>query len=85
MLDRLKWVVLGILAALVIVSGLLLSRKPGQSGADWEAGQYCRANYRRAHTSSDTIIVDAQVPVLSRTQAGIARSCGAMRRAGQLK
>jgi hypothetical protein len=85
MLDRLKWIVVGVLALLVIVSGLLLSRKPGQSGADWEAGQYCQANYRRAHTSSDTLTVDAQIPILSRPQAGVALSCGAMRRADHLK
>jgi hypothetical protein len=85
MLDRLKWIIIGILALLVVASGLFLSLKPGQSTADWEAGQYCRANYRRAHTSSDTLIVDAQVPVLSRPQAGVALSCGAMRRARQLE
>jgi hypothetical protein len=85
MLDTLKWIVIGLLALLVLASGLLMKRRSGQFSADWQSAQYCQANYRRAHTSVDSSIVDAQTPVLSRQQASVALSCGAMRKAGQLK
>ena len=85
MIDTVKWMVIGLLALLVLASGFFLSRRSGQSSVDWEAGQFCVANYRRAHTISDSAIVDAQTPILSRGHASVALNCGAMRKAGQLK
>lgn len=84
-IDTVKWAVLGILALLVLASGILLSSRSGRSPLDWEAGQFCIANYRHAYTSLDTAIVDAQAPILSRGHASVALSCGTMRKAGQLR
>jgi hypothetical protein len=84
-LDTVKWLVIGLLVLLVLASDFLLSRRHGQSSVDWEAGQFCVANYRHAHTNSDSAIVDAQTPIPSRGQASVALNCGTMRKAGQLK
>jgi hypothetical protein len=85
MIDTVKWAVIGLLVLLVLATGILLSRRSGQSPVDWEAGQLCIANYKRAHTGSDSAIVDAQTPILSRGHASVALSCGTMRIAGQLR
>ena len=80
MLDKLKWALIGLLALLVLVSGFLMKRRAGQSAADWRAAQYCQASYGRARTRIDSWVVDEQIPVLSRRGAGVALSCGAMRK-----
>jgi hypothetical protein len=63
----------------IIVAALLLACR-GQSQNDYEAASLCRANYRKAHTATDTSIVDAQTPISSRGHASAAMNCGTMRK-----
>ena len=45
---------------------------------------WCRADYARARTASDTAVVDLRTPVVRREQAPASLSCGELRRAGML-
>jgi hypothetical protein len=68
--------------ALAAFLAALAGCRPGQSAADLEAAQLCRADYQRARTAADTSAVDARRPIISRGQSTTALTCGAMRQAG---
>jgi hypothetical protein len=65
----------------VIAAAMLLACR-AQSPNDYQAASLCRANYRKAHTATDTSIVDAQTPIISRGHASAAMDCGTMRKVG---
>jgi hypothetical protein len=46
---------------------------------DLQAWQHCEAQYARAGTATESLAVDAQRPVLTRTQAAVGVSCGVLR------
>jgi hypothetical protein len=71
--------------AITIGALALYGCRSGQSIADAEAAQFCRADYLRSRTATDSAAVDSRRPILSRGQASTALTCGAMRRAGWLR
>jgi hypothetical protein len=77
--------------ALVTCVGLLgavavhLAGGGGPPGSSQAARDQCLARYRRARSAADSAMVDSWAPVLSKVQAAFAKSCGLMRRAGELQ
>jgi len=77
-LDTAAWTVAGILAITSVIGWFLL-RRPDRLAEDAQAWTLCEQGYRRARVVADTQAVDAQRPVLSRTHASVALTCGTMR------
>ena len=77
-LNTVAWTFVGILAIGSVIGWLLL-RRPDRLAEDAQAWTLCEQGYRRARVAADTQAVDAHRPVLSRTHASVALSCGAMR------
>jgi hypothetical protein len=75
------WLVLAALVLIllaVVVKDLLIG--PNEDVAIAQ----CRVDYARARNSAESLAVDGRQPVVSRTQASIALTCAARRKAGQL-
>jgi len=76
----------GILAlgALLLAIEFFLANRPWKGETfDRRAESLCLADYARAKSPADSLIVDQRVPVVARTQAGVAVTCGTMRQAGR--
>ena len=80
LLNGLSVLVLGVLVAGMLAWFLLIARHPGVRGSE-----ECRAAYRRAHSATDSAIIDARVPVASRTREAELPTCGTLRRSGELR
>jgi hypothetical protein len=77
-LSTAAWAIAGALAIASVVGWLLL-RRPARLAEDAQAWTLCEQGYRRARVAADTQAVDNQQPVISRAQASVALTCGAMR------
>jgi hypothetical protein len=74
-------IALGILLVAAIVATVVLRQRwiPGGTAGEEVAAAQCRAGYQRARTATDSAVVDAQRPIISREQATVARTCRELR------
>jgi hypothetical protein len=75
-------VVIALVLLALLVGVAWWFRRPVLFG-DLQAWQYCEAQYARAGTAAESLAVDAQRPVLTRTQAAIGVGCGVLRQRRQ--
>ena len=72
------------LVALLLAIEFVLSNRPWRGETfDRRAESLCRADYARAQSAADTLLVDRRIPVVDRAHAGVAVTCGVMRVAGR--
>ena len=73
-----------LLIMLGVIGGLLAWLWTRVQG-DGIAATQCRQLYAQATTARDSAAVDRQRPIVSRPQAGVAASCGMLRREGRME
>lgn len=82
--DVARWVAPALGGAALLAVGFWLSHwsKKKRVSFDPAVASICHGDYTKARTLADTQMVDLRAPVLSRSQAPNAITCGAIRRAG---
>lgn len=71
-------------AVALLVVGALLAGYWTMRTQDASTGALCTQLYRQARTRIDTLGVDAQVPIISKSDALTSLSCGTLRARGRL-